>query len=76
LPGIFANANELKVIIEDVSDLEWAEENAIQVSASCILYLQPEWSQRNIIIPEIVEYIKMHPTWKISLQSHKYIRIP
>jgi 7-carboxy-7-deazaguanine synthase len=76
LPGIYTKANELKVIIEDVSDLNWAEENAREVASSCILYLQPEWSQRNAIIPEIVEYIKMHPKWKISLQSHKYIRIP
>jgi 7-carboxy-7-deazaguanine synthase len=76
LPGILAKASELKVIIEDPRDFEWAEKNAKQVTASCILYLQPEWSQRHAIIPEIVNYIQHHPEWKISLQSHKYMRIP
>lgn len=76
LAGIFAKANELKVIIEDMRDFDWAEENARKVSPSCILYLQSEWSRRHIAIPEIVEYIKAHPKWKISLQAHKYMRIP
>jgi 7-carboxy-7-deazaguanine synthase len=76
LPGIFEKANELKVIIEDMLDFDWAEENAGQVSPSCILYLQPEWSLRDSIIPVIVKYIQAHPKWRISLQSHKYMRIP
>lgn len=76
LPEIFEKTNEIKVIIEDLQDLEWAEENAGQVSSSCILYLQPEWSRRSTVIPEIVDYIKSHPEWKISLQAHKYMRIP
>ena len=75
LQEIFSRANELKVIIE-VPDFDWAEKNAAQVSSSCLLYLQPEWSQRDSIIPVIVKYIKSHPEWKISLQSHKYMRIP
>lgn len=76
LPGIFKFANELKVIVEEKADLEWAEKTAEQVSPSCMLYLQPEWSNRDIIIPVIVEYIREHPNWRISLQSHKYMRIP
>ena len=73
---IFPMANELKVIIEDSSDFDWAEENAKKVSHKCILILQPEWSVRDMIIPEIVAFVQSHPVWKISLQSHKYMRIP
>ncbi|MDP2423309.1 MAG: 7-carboxy-7-deazaguanine synthase QueE [Bacteroidales bacterium] len=76
LPEIYKLANELKVIIADHSDLEWAEDNAPKVGKSCILYLQPEWSARETIIPVVVDYIKRNPKWAISLQSHKYIRIP
>jgi len=76
LPEIFMKANELKVIIEDFPDLDWAEINAAQVSPTCILYLQPEWSRRDTVIPKIVKYIKDNPKWKISLQAHKYMRIP
>jgi 7-carboxy-7-deazaguanine synthase len=76
LRGIFEKANELKMIIEDESDFEWAEQNASLVQVTCPLYLQPEWSRRDIVIPMIVAYIKLHPQWKISLQAHKYMRIP
>ena len=76
LPEILAIANELKVIIEDYKDFNWAEENAGLVSEDCLLYLQPEWSIRDSMIPLVVEYIKSHPRWKISLQSHKYMGIP
>jgi organic radical activating enzyme len=73
---VAARANELKVIIHDNTDFQWGEENALLVSHSCILYLQPEWSRRNAMMPEIIRYIQANPKWKISLQSHKYMHIP
>jgi 7-carboxy-7-deazaguanine synthase len=76
LPEIFTRANELKVIIEEFKDFDWAEENAALVPGDCFLYLQPEWSIRESMIPLIVKYIQAHPQWRISLQSHKYIGIP
>jgi hypothetical protein len=69
-------ASELKVIVEDENDLEWAEKYRKLVSESCILFLQPEWSRSKIVIPLIVEYIKCNPAWRISLQAHKYMHIP
>ena len=69
-------ADELKVIIQDNGDFEWAEKYHIMVNKECRLYLQPEWSRFEIIIPEIVEYIKKNPSWRISLQVHKYMHIP
>jgi len=73
---ILLQADELKVIMEGPDDFGWAEENARQVSAGCILFLQAEWSRRETMIPAIVDYIQHHPQWRISLQSHKYMRIP
>jgi 7-carboxy-7-deazaguanine synthase len=69
-------ANELKVIVEDKTDFAWAEKYRKIVNSSCRLYLQPEWSRFETVIPEIVVYIKKHPEWRISLQSHKYMHIP
>jgi 7-carboxy-7-deazaguanine synthase len=69
-------ADELKVIIQDESDFDWAEKYRGLVEDKCRLYLQPEWSRFETIIPEIVEYIKKNPIWRISLQSHKYMHIP
>ncbi len=69
-------AHELKVIISDESDFVWAESNSLLVSKDCFLYLQPEWSKIKDIMPKIIDYILDHPKWQISLQSHKYMRIP
>lgn len=75
-PGIYLKANELKVIVYNKSDFEWAEKNASKVNKECKLYLQPEWSRSREMIPLIVEYIKQNPKWEISLQIHKYMEIP
>ena len=74
--NIYQEASELKVIISEASDLEWAEENRQKVSPLCKLYLQPEWSRFTHIIPALVYYVKEHPVWNISLQIHKYMKIP
>lgn len=73
---ICKSADELKVIIQDRSDFGWAEKYRGMVNETCRLFLQPEWSRFEKIIPEIVEYIKVNPEWRISLQSHKYMHIP
>ena len=69
-------ADELKVIIFDDDDIKWAEICAQKVSDKCELYLQPEWSRHKEKIPKIVDYIKKNPQWKISLQAHKFMKIP
>ncbi len=71
-----AIANELKVVVFNKSDLKWAEEHALKVNNNCLLYLQPEWSKREINTPLIIDFIKEHPQWQLSLQTHKYINIP
>ena len=76
VPEICKIANELKVIIQDKSDFEWAEKYRRMVNSDCRLFLQPEWSRFENIIHEIVEYIKKYQFWRISLQSHKYMHIP
>ncbi len=74
---IFFNvSHELKMIVATPEDLEWAVENGRKVRSQCKLYLQPEWSKRESILPVIIEFAKEHPRWMISLQSHKYMRIP
>ncbi len=69
-------ADELKVIVESEADIEWAELNAAKVGAECMLFLQPEWSVSQSVMPMIVEYVKANPRWNISVQTHKYMHIP
>ena len=76
LPEIIPHANELKIIIFNKSDFDWAEKYAVMVSSECKLYLQPEWNKAAEMTPSIIEYIKANPKWELSLQLHKYINVP
>jgi organic radical activating enzyme len=76
LPQILKQANELKIIVFNQSDFQWAEKYAAEVSSSCKLYLQPEWEKAATVTPSIIDYIKENPQWQLSLQIHKYINIP
>ena len=76
LERAFAMADEMKVIIHSPEDISWAEQCALKVGKDCLLYLQPEWSMRLSVTPLIVDYVKAHPVWNISLQTHKYMHIP
>jgi len=73
---VYENANELKMIIYNKDDFRFAEEQAEKVNDDCILYLQPEWSNRDKMMPQIVDYVMNNPKWIVSLQTHKYLNIP
>lgn len=76
LDEVIKKANELKVVIYNKSDFEWAEKFAALVPQDCLLYLQPEWSKASVMNPLIVTYIKDNPKWIFSIQSHKFLDIP
>lgn len=76
LAPIYKEAHELKVIVFNKHDLEFAQEQAAQVGPNCHLYLQPEWSVKDKVVPMIVDFVMANPAWKVSLQTHKYLNIP
>jgi organic radical activating enzyme len=73
---IYPKADELKVIVYNQHDFAFAEAQAQHVRPDCQLFLQPEWSRREKMMPEIVDYVMKNPKWRISLQTHKYLNIP
>lgn len=73
---VLPQAHELKVVVFHKSDFAWAEQYAAQTRPGTRLFLQPEWSRHEEILPLIVAYVKKHPQWQISLQTHKYMNIP
>jgi 7-carboxy-7-deazaguanine synthase len=75
LPQACEMANELKVIIFNKSDFDWAEQYAAQVNDKCQLYLQPEWEKMDSMIDGIVSYIQQNPKWQLSVQIHKWIGV-
>jgi 7-carboxy-7-deazaguanine synthase len=72
----FKHAHELKCIVYNQHDFKWAEELSEKVNNACHLFLQPEWSKSDKLLPEIIDYVKTHTRWRISLQTHKYMHIP
>lgn len=74
--SVYDAAHELKVIIYNKHDFIFAEEQAAKVNKDAILFLQPEWSKSDEMMPFIIDYVKEHPQWRISLQTHKYLDIP
>ena len=76
LNEIYKKANELKVIVYNLNDLQFAEKQSEKVNNDCILYLQPEWNKRDEMMPIIVDYVMKNTKWKVSLQTHKYLNIP
>jgi organic radical activating enzyme len=76
LAAAYQRANELKVIVYNKDDFRFAEEQAKKVNKNCVLYLQPEWSRRDSVMPLMVDYVLQNPKWKVSLQTHKYLNIP
>lgn len=75
-PAIFQRADELKAIVYNRSDFDFAESFVPHLRPDCRLLLQPEWSRSDEMMPAIVDYVKKHPQWQVSLQTHKFMAIP
>jgi 7-carboxy-7-deazaguanine synthase len=81
--SIYPFVNELKAIVYNKSDFEFAEKHFNSITAQQLttnnqqhFFLQPEWSKQQEMLPLIVEYVKNNPKWEVSLQVHKYMNIP
>lgn len=74
--SVWPQAHELKIIVYHPSDLEWAVRQAERTGSNCKLFLQPEWSRAQEMMPLIVDFVKANPRWQVSLQTHKYMNIP
>jgi organic radical activating enzyme len=76
LTELIRKANELKVIVYNKSDFDWAINNAEHASPEAVLLLQPEWSREKEMLPLITRFVMDNPRWRASLQTHKYMNIP
>ena len=76
LPESVKAANELKVVVFNKSDFDWANSFVNDLAADCKKYLQPEWEKSDAMTPLVIEYIKHNPSWELSAQLHKYIQVP
>ena len=82
------NCNELKVIINDQKDIDFAidikqeiinkikklSEKGNFYKLNKKYYLQPAWKNDDGFSLTI-DFVKKNPEWKLSLQTHKYLKI-
>lgn len=73
-PSIYERVNELKVVVANDEDLQWAEEETSKVPPTALKYLQPEWNTPTSQ-ELILNYVLYHPEWRISLQTHKFMGV-
>jgi organic radical activating enzyme len=76
LASAYAKADELKIIVFNKHDFDWAREHQALVPAKTALYLQTEWEKRDSNYNLIIDFIKANPAWHLSIQTHKYLQIP
>ena len=76
LPESVKAADELKVVVFNKSDFDWANSFVNDLSKDCKKYLQPEWEKSDAMTPLVIDYIKANPSWDLSAQLHKYIQVP
>jgi 7-carboxy-7-deazaguanine synthase len=85
LKVIIHNKDDFRWAEENANKMEgggWKQEGGNtstinhQSSITPKMFLQPEWSKRDQMLPLIVNYVQQNPKWRISLQTHKYIGIP
>lgn len=76
LPEAIKAADELKVVVFNKSDFDWANSFAHEITIDCKKYLQPEWDKSDAMTPLVIDYIKANPSWELSAQLHKYIQVP
>jgi organic radical activating enzyme len=77
LPELLAACHELKVVVHEPADLAFAETMAAAADEAGnrpVLLLQPGWDSdagRRLAI----DYVKAHPAWRLSLQTHKRLGV-
>jgi organic radical activating enzyme len=80
-PEVLTACDELKVVVHDASDLAFAEAMAAAASpgrsgdqVAPYLLLQPGWQSAEGQ-QLAVDYVRSHPHWRLSLQSHKWLGV-
>lgn len=74
-PSYYALAHELKIVIHARSDLAWAEAQRKRLERPIPAFLQPEAYQPQSL-EWIIDHLRSHPHWRLSVQLHRYLGLP
>lgn len=76
-PCLRERANELKIVVTSADTIgHYQVMIGDFINQSKPVYLQPEWSKQDEVLPIILDYLKSNPQTKLSIQTHKYLNLP
>ncbi|MEG3987690.1 7-carboxy-7-deazaguanine synthase QueE [Microcoleus sp. S28C3] len=70
----WTRANEIKLVVSTGEEVEFYHKN-LASNVNIPVFLQPEWNSKDSGIPIILELLKQNPSYKLSLQTHKFIGV-
>ncbi len=70
----WTRANEIKLVVSTGEEVDFYRKYFVD-DVNIPVYLQPEWEKRDRAIPIILELLKQHPSYRLSLQTHKLIGV-
>lgn len=71
---IYDLASELKIVIQSQDDLIFAKSQSKLVNSDCKLFVQPEWGTP-ASCKLCADFVMNNPQWRISLQTHKILKV-
>ena len=70
----WTRANEIKLVVSTGKEVEFYHSYFVN-DVNIQIFLQPEWKSKDSAIPLILELLKQHPSYRLSLQTHKFIGV-
>lgn len=70
----WTRSNEIKLVVSTGKEIEFYQKYFIK-DVNIPVFLQPEWNSKDSAIPIILELLKQNPSYRLSLQTHKFIGV-
>ena len=77
-PEVVARANEVKIIVHDVADIQAGLDTLTGLRPEAVIWLHPEWSKARerdmAVLNAITDAVKQNPRLRAGYQMHKLYR--
>nr|WP_255699328.1 7-carboxy-7-deazaguanine synthase QueE [Tychonema sp. BBK16] len=70
----WTRSNEIKLVVSTGEEVEFYR-NYLPINVDIPVFLQPEWNSKELAIPIVLELLKQNPSYRLSLQTHKFIGV-
>jgi 7-carboxy-7-deazaguanine synthase len=70
----WTRANEIKLVVGTGEEVKFYH-NYLVNNVDIPVFLQPEWNSQKSGIPMILKLLKQYPSYRLSLQTHKFIGV-